>query len=128
MATYVLSGALKAASLAKQHRYDLCNAHFIFPTGPIAYSPNRLRKLPYILTARGSDVPGHNPNRFRFDHQLLGPVWRGLVRDADALVAVSHHLARRIEENAPGVSVHTIPNGCSPLGQADELERAAEPA
>src|SRR3954447_18358137 len=119
MATYVLSGTMKAASLARQHHYDVVNAHFIFPTGPIAYSLKRLRGLPYILTARGSDVPGHNPNRFRFDHQLLGPVWRGLVRDADAVVAVSRHLAQRIEEHAPGVSVHTIPNGCSPLGSSE---------
>jgi glycosyltransferase involved in cell wall biosynthesis len=128
MATYVLSGAMKAASLARQHRYDLCNAHFIFPTGPIAYSLKRLRGLPYILTARGSDVPGHNPNRFRFDHQLLGPVWRGLVRDADALVAVSRHLSARIEEHAPGVSVHTIPNGCSPLGSSDLAGEDVAPA
>jgi glycosyltransferase involved in cell wall biosynthesis len=124
MATYVLSGTAKAAALAASNRYDLCNAHFIFPTGPIAYALKRLRGLPYILTARGSDVPGHNPNRFRFDHQLLRPVWRGLVRDADAVVAVSRHLAERIEENAPGISVEAIPNGCSPLGPADDGARA----
>ena len=84
--------------LAGKYQYDLCNAHFIFPTGPISYALRRLRELPYVLTARGSDVPGHNPNRFRLDHQLLRPVWRGLVRDADAVVAVSRHLAGRIEE------------------------------
>ncbi|MCC7370605.1 MAG: glycosyltransferase family 4 protein [Chloroflexi bacterium] len=123
MATYVLSGTLKAAQLAARNRYDLANAHFIFPTGPIAYALRRLRGLPYVLTARGSDVPGHNPNRFRFDHQLLRPVWRSLVQDADAIVAVSRHLAQRIEENAPGVSVRAIPNGCSPLGAADDTVR-----
>jgi glycosyltransferase involved in cell wall biosynthesis len=119
MATYVLSGTVKAAQLASRYQYDLCNAHFIVPTGPIAYGIRRLRGLPYILTARGSDVPGHNPNRFRFDHLLLRPIWRGLVRDADAVVAVSRHLASRIEAHAPGVSVMTIPNGCSPLGPID---------
>jgi len=119
MATYVLSGMLKAAELAKPGRYDLCNAHFIFPTGPIAYGLRRLRGLPYALTARGSDVPGHNPNRFRLDHQLLSPIWNGLVRDADAVVAVSRHLAGRIQAHAPDVSVEVIPNGCSPLGPID---------
>ena len=126
MATYVASGTMKAAMLASQNQYDLVNAHFIFPTGPIAYAIRRLRGLPYVLTARGSDVPGHNPNRFRFDHQLLHPVWRGLVYDADAVVAVSRHLASRIEANAPGVAVQTIPNGCSPLGPADDAARPAE--
>jgi len=33
-----------------------------------------------VLTARGSDVPGHNPNRFRLDHRLLFPWWRRIVR------------------------------------------------
>jgi glycosyltransferase involved in cell wall biosynthesis len=128
MATYVLSGSLKAAQLAARNRYDLANAHFIFPTGPIAYALRRLRGLPYVLTARGSDVPGHNPNRFRFDHQLLRPVWRNLVLDADAVVAVSRHLAQRIEEHVPGISVQTIPNGCSPLGGATETATSARPA
>ncbi|MFN8637667.1 MAG: glycosyltransferase family 4 protein [Chloroflexota bacterium] len=126
MGTYVLSGLAKAAQLAGQKQYDIANAHFIVPTGPIAYAIRRLRGLPYVLTARGSDVPGHNPNRFRFDHQLLRPIWRGLVRDADAVVAVSRHLASRIEANAPGVSVETIPNGCSPLGPADDGARPTE--
>jgi glycosyltransferase involved in cell wall biosynthesis len=128
MATYVLSGTIKAAQLASRNRYDLCNAHFIIPTGPIAYAVNRLRGLPYVLTARGSDVPGHNPNRFRFDHQLLRPAWVGLVRDADAVVAVSRHLAGQIEAHAPGVSVITIPNGCSPLGPADASATDLDPS
>jgi len=127
MATYVLSGTLKAETLARRRRYDLCNAHFIFPTGPIAYGLRRLRGLPYVLTARGSDVPGHNPNRFRLDHQLLSPIWRGLVKDADGVVAVSQHLARRIESHAPGVSVRVIPNGCSPIGPASDLDGSSVP-
>jgi glycosyltransferase involved in cell wall biosynthesis len=128
MATYILSGTAKAAQLANRYQYDLCNAHFIVPTGPIAYAIKRLRGLPYVLTARGSDVPGHNPNRFRFDHQLIRPVWRGLVHDADAVVAVSRHLASRIEANAPGVSVITIPNGCSPLGPVDASAPDLDPS
>ena len=122
MMTYVASGALQAAWLARRHAYDVCNAHFIFPTGPIAYGVRRVSGLPYILTARGSDVPGHNPNRFRFDHQMLGPVWRGLVRDADAVAAVSEHLKSRIQAHARDVDVEVIPNGCSPLGLDDGTE------
>ncbi|MCC6176459.1 MAG: glycosyltransferase family 4 protein [Chloroflexi bacterium] len=122
MVSYVASGLTAATVLATRHQYDLCNAHFIFPTGPIAYALRRLRRLPYVLTARGSDVPGHNPNRFRLDHHLLGPVWRGLVRDADAVVAVSRHLASRIQANAPDVPVEVIPNGCSPLGSSNGVD------
>ncbi|MDP8923916.1 MAG: glycosyltransferase family 4 protein [Chloroflexota bacterium] len=128
MATYVFSGAVEAARLARRHAYDVCNAHFIFPTGPIAFGLRRVGRLPYVLTARGSDVPGHNPNRFRFDHQLLGPVWRGLVRDADAVAAVSEHLKSRIQAHAPDVDVDVIPNGCSPLGDDGAEPPAGGPA
>lgn len=116
MATYVLSGAVQAAVLARRRRYDVCNTHFIFPTGPISFGLKRLGGPPYVLTARGSDVPGHNPDRFRFDHRLLRPIWRRLVRDADGVVAVSEDLKARIQANAPDVAVTVIPNGASPLG------------
>jgi glycosyltransferase involved in cell wall biosynthesis len=121
MATYVFSGAVRAWWQTRRRDYDLCNAHFIFPTGPIAYGLRRLGGPPYVLTARGSDVPGHNPNRFRFDHRLLEPVWRSLVTDAEAVAAVSEHLKSRIQAHAPDVPVTVIPNGCSPLGPDDGL-------
>ncbi len=120
MLSYVLSGGLQAALLIQRRSYDVCNTHFIFPTGPISFALKRIGGPPYVLSARGSDVPGHNPNRFRLDHQMLRPVWRRLVTDADAVVAVSEHLKSRIEANAPGVPVTVIPNGCSPLGAADD--------
>jgi glycosyltransferase involved in cell wall biosynthesis len=127
MMTYVLSGAVQAWVL-RRRSYDLCNAHFIFPTGPLAFGLRRIGGPPYVLTARGSDVPGHNPDRFRFDHRLLQPVWRTLVRDADAVAAVSRHLASRIEAHVPDVAVTVIPNGCSPFGPsgAGEIEETAE--
>lgn len=129
MGTYVLSGLI--ATVARVHRrsYDVMNSHFIFPTGPISYAARRMGGPPYVLTARGSDVPGHNPNRFRFDHQLLLPVWRHIVQDANAVVAVSHNLAERIEEHAGG-HVHVIPNGCSPIaaGGASKEQLGLDPA
>ena len=120
MLTYVVSGAVQALMLTLRRSYDVCNTHFIFPSGPISFGLKRLGGPPYVLSARGSDVPGHNPSRFRLDHNLLRPVWRRLVRDADAVVAVSNDLKSRIQANAPGVPVTVIPNGCSPIGPEDD--------
>jgi glycosyltransferase involved in cell wall biosynthesis len=129
MGTYLLSGTLFAAGQIRRKRYDVVNSHFIFPTGPISYMLRRLGGPPYVLTARGSDVPGHNPNRFRFDHQLLLPAWRHLVRDADGVVAVSHDLAARIYTNS-GRRAEVIPNGCSPiaLGGASGEQLGLDPS
>ena len=118
MLTYVASGLYRASQLARRRSYDLVNAHFIFPTGPVGYGLHRLMGLPHVLTARGSDVPGHNPNRFRLDHRLLAPAWCHIVRDADAVVAVSNDLKGKIRRTVPDVPVTVIPNGVSPLGEA----------
>lgn len=115
MVTYVLTGLFQAARLASSRAYDVTHAHFIVPTGPIACALRRLSRLPYVLTARGSDVPGHNPDRFQRDHALLSPAWRYLVRDADAVTALTHDLRRRIQRLVPAVTVHVIPNGVSAL-------------
>lgn len=126
MLTYVFSGALQAAALAHRRHYDVCNTHFIVPTGPISFALKRLGGPPYVLTARGSDVPGHNPDRFRLDHLVIRPIWRRLVCDADAIVAVSEDLKGRIQANAPDVPVTVIPNGASPLGSDADLIDGAD--
>jgi glycosyltransferase involved in cell wall biosynthesis len=118
MLTYVFSGLVEASRLARSHSYDVNNTHFIFPTGPIGYGLRRVAGLPYVLTARGSDVPGHNPNRFRLDHRLLEPIWRRIVTDADRVTAVSNDLKREIRRLLPRLEVQVIPNGVSPLGEA----------
>lgn len=127
MLTYVLSGLLEASRLARSRSYDINNTHFIFPTGPIGYGLRRIAGLPYVLTARGSDVPGHNPNRFRLDHRLLHPVWRRIVNDADALTAVSNDLKRKIHQLLPEAPVQVIPNGVSPLGEAAAPQNGVVP-
>lgn len=114
MGSYLLSGLVASAIRVRRRSYDVVNSHFVFPTGPITYALRRLGGPRYVLTARGSDVPGHNPNRFRFDHTLLQPVWRRVVSDADAMVAVSRDLARRIRSHVDR-EVVVIPNGCSPI-------------
>jgi glycosyltransferase involved in cell wall biosynthesis len=118
MLTYVASGLIYASRLARGRSFDVNNTHFIFPTGPIGYGLRRAAGLPYVLTARGSDVPGHNPNRFRLDHRLLYPFWRRLVQDADAVAAVSNDLKRKINRLLPDVPITVIPNGVSPLGES----------
>jgi glycosyltransferase involved in cell wall biosynthesis len=118
MLTYVASGLIGATRLARRRSYDVNNTHFVFPTGPIGYGLRRATGTPLVLTARGSDVPGHNPNRFRLDHRVLYPLWRHIVRSADAMSAVSNDLKGKIHHLLPGVPVTVIPNGVSPIGEA----------
>lgn len=118
MLTFVASGLVHASRLSRERSYDVNHTHFIFPTGPVGYALRRLSGVPFVLTARGSDVPGHNPNRFRLDHRLLYPAWRTIVRRADAVTAVSNDLKGKLRRLLPDLAVTVIPNGVSPIGEA----------
>ena len=111
MATYLLGGWNAATRLARQNHYDIIHAHFIIPTSPLARHIRRQTGIPYLVTCHGSDVPGHNPQRFVAMHKLLLPCWKSLVRSTDALVSPSDSLRQKILSICPEVQVRLIPNG-----------------
>ena len=112
MVPYLLIGLVTAVRLTRRHRYDCLHTHFIFPDALIAYTLNLLFKVPYIVTAHGSDVPGYNPNRFILLHKILAPLWQYLVKRIPHIVFPSQslqHLFRQASLSRPRSSV--IPNG-----------------
>jgi len=94
---------------AKQENYDLIHAFFGFPTGWLSY--RTARRLPYIVSLRGSDVPGDNV-RLQLEYKLLGPlVFKPIWKKAAALVACSEGLKRRALRFLPSAQIEVIPNG-----------------
>jgi len=94
--------------LLRENDYDLAHAFFGFPTGWLCY--RSAKKLPYIISLRGSDVPGRNV-RLKLDYKILAPVFRAIWKKADALVACSRGLKVRASQFLPSVSIDVIPNG-----------------
>ena len=95
--------------LVKRGDYDLVHAFFGFPSGWLCH--RTARRLPYIISLRGSDVPGTNA-RFRFEYKLLGPlVFKPIWRRASALVACSKGLKTRALNFLPSARIEVIPNG-----------------
>jgi glycosyltransferase involved in cell wall biosynthesis len=99
--------------LLRENDYDLAHAFFGFPTGWLCY--RTAKKLPYIISLRGSDVPGEHA-RFKLDYKILGPVFKVIWKKAAALVAPSKGLKDRALKFLPSVEIDVIPNGV-------ELER-----
>jgi glycosyltransferase involved in cell wall biosynthesis len=94
--------------LIKQTDYDLVHAFFGLPTGWLCYkSANR---LPYIISLRGSDVPGGHA-RLQLEYKLLGPLLKRIWKKASALVACSDGLKKRSLRFLPSVNIDIIPNG-----------------
>lgn len=94
--------------LLKSNNYDLAHAFFGFPSG--LFCRISAKKLPYIISLRGSDVPGLNP-RLSLDYKILAPVFRWIWRKADYLVACSSGLRDRALRFLPTVDIEVIPNG-----------------
>lgn len=111
LATYVPGAFFKALQLARENKYDIIHCHFVVPGGILAWLISRLTQTPYIITCHGSDVPGHNPERFILLHKIVKPFWKFIVNKASGITAPSNFLAKKINVVAPKANVTIIQNG-----------------
>ncbi|MDD4156497.1 MAG: glycosyltransferase family 4 protein [Methanosarcinaceae archaeon] len=111
MLSFLPIGFWKSRQLIKQNKYDFVHSHFIIPTGVISLLLNKLYKLPYIITAHGSDVPGHNPDKFNKLHTFILPIWKKIVANSFKVISPSEYLGKRITESYSKTSLEVIPNG-----------------
>jgi len=88
--------------------YDLAHAFFGFPTGYLCRGT--AKTLPYIISLRGSDVPGANV-RLKLDYKVLAPLFKDIWRGADKLIACSEGLKERALRFLPEAQIQVIPNG-----------------
>lgn len=114
LATYLPGAVLKTLKLAKKHRYDIIHCHFIVPGATLAWLVSRLTGIPFVVTCHGSDVPGHNPDRFKLMHKLIMPAWRFLVKRTPLIASPSCSLKKKITHNCSQANVKVIPNGIYP--------------
>lgn len=94
--------------LISQNRYGLVHAFFAFPSGWLCYKSAGL--LPYIVSLRGSDVPGFNV-RLGCDYKLLAGLFRRIWTGAAAVIANSEGLRQLAREFMPRLNIEVIPNG-----------------
>jgi glycosyltransferase involved in cell wall biosynthesis len=113
LAAYTLLGACHVRKLAARHAYDVCHAQFVLPTGCIPYALRAQRGFPpYVVTAHGTDVPGHNPHRFTLLHRFTPPLIRSILRRAAAVIVPSAAMHRLLRDRFGAVlpALRRIPN------------------
>ena len=94
--------------LMEENEYDICHAFFSVPCGAIAYLFRD--KIPYIISLRGSDVPGFN-DRFGFQYVFLKPIIKKVWRDAKAVVSNSQGLKELALKTSSSQEISVIYNG-----------------
>ena len=109
MTSFLVRSLASATRVARHEGIEGVVAFFTIPCGPVGWLLKRLKGLPYVISLRGGDVPGHVPE-IRAFHALLAPARRSILRHARAVVANSPGLAR-LSERMDRVPVQVIPNG-----------------
>ncbi len=109
MGSFLLAGLRQGPKIARQHRVDRVLVFFAVPCGPIGYWLNRRLGLPYVVSLRGGDVPGFEP-QMALLHRLLTGCRRAVLRRSLAVVANSRGLADLSRRTDP-FPVQVIPNG-----------------
>jgi glycosyltransferase involved in cell wall biosynthesis len=99
--------AVRATAAARRFRPDVVYGHFLFPAGAAAALAAKASGSRLVVTAHGGDVRnvGSIPG--------VAAVTRGVLRQADGVIAVSDFLRRELEAKIPAVRgrVHVIDCG-----------------
>jgi len=112
-ATYMAFGLPKLNALIRNGRYDTFHYFFSLPTGLFTLLPGGRLGKPYIVSLRGSDVPGYDPynRKLCILHKLLRSVNKQIWNRAKHIVAVTNSLKELALQTAPGLKIKVIPNG-----------------
>ncbi len=110
--SYVFSAMPVLKKLLKQNHYDALHYFFGLPTGLLSIGVPEARKIPSVISLRGSDVPGYDPyNRMlTWAHRLLKPLTRTIWKKADAVVALSQSLHDQAKLTLPSKPIEVISN------------------
>jgi glycosyltransferase involved in cell wall biosynthesis len=97
-----------AERLLAQGRYDVCHCWSGWPPGVIGHLLER--RVPYVVSLRGSDVPGYSRRLRRLDGIVFKPLSRRVWSRSSALVANSSDL-RTLALRTHQHPIDVIPNG-----------------
>ncbi len=92
---YLVRAYFLSKKLNKKENFDLIHSFFAFPVALIPYFLN----VGYIVSLRGSDVPGHSP-RFSFLYPFLRPLFKKILNKADFVVANSNFLKNSAQKQS----------------------------
>jgi glycosyltransferase involved in cell wall biosynthesis len=111
-ATFLLCAWWRLRQLLKVEQYDLVHYFFGLPSGVLALYTHGVCGLPYIVSLRGSDVPGYDPeNRLlNLTHQAVAGLNRYIWRHATQVVPNSMALRDLAAAFEPSIDFKVIPN------------------
>jgi len=96
--------------LMKDNSYDLSHSFFTVPCGFISLLLKWKYGIPYVVSLRGSDVPGYS-ERFTFLYAFIRPLIRLIWKKSFAVVSNSQGLRELALKTNPQQKIDVIANG-----------------
>jgi glycosyltransferase involved in cell wall biosynthesis len=114
-ASFLYHARARLESILNTRSFDCAHFFFALPTGALAPAWQRLTTgKPYIVSLRGSDVPGYDPSPvLKYLHRLLCPLSGRVLDGAAAVIANSGSLRRLALGRYPDLDIGVITNAVS---------------
>jgi L-malate glycosyltransferase len=111
--TYLFFAYFKLLKLFRYNNYDFVHYFFSLPTAFLSILPGKHKKLPYLVSLRGSDVPNYDNynKKLQLLHKLCLPITRFIWKKAKAVVAVTQSLKQTALCTNSNQIIDVIPNG-----------------
>ncbi len=111
--TYLFFAYFKLLKLSISNKYDIVHYFFSLPTAFLSILPGKHRKLPYIVSLRGSDVPSYDIYNQRLEllHKIYLPITKRIWKNAKSVIAVTNSLKQTALQTNPRQTIDVIPNG-----------------
>lgn len=107
---FIIFGTMKGLSLSKKEKYQVTISFFAVPSGIISLILKILYRIPYIVSFRGFDVPGHLSKEYGFWQKLMKPFIKLILLKSKFAVANSQHLKKIINKLDSNKNILVIPN------------------
>lgn len=108
--SFVCAAATRLLAISRRESYDVYHYYFSLPTGILSRIPGPHQRRPYVISLRGSDVPGYDPRLAPY-HRAMLPITRRIWRGAHRVVANSRALRSLALKSSPDMTIDVIPNG-----------------
>ncbi len=109
MISFVWKAFLSMDAVVSQFKPQVAIVFFSIPCGPLGWWAKLRYKIPYIVSLRGGDIPGNDPNLINI-HRKIQFIRRLILRKSMAVVANSA-MAAEMAIKAEQMPVLSIPNG-----------------
>lgn len=105
---FVFAGLFRINQITRKKEFDIIQFYFSVPTGILKYGIHK--KVPYIISLRGMDIPGFRKDKYKTLSWITKRINYKVVKSAVAVTSLSAAAGKYFMQFAPDIKLDIIPN------------------